>query len=445
MLGKCEDCIYTYIGGFLVPSLYCGKFEKQISFDEEGCKHFTSSSLDLRDWRLDYSLEWSGYDCCADCSYMDIDDENQEGHFYCKKYFAYYPGGKKACSDFIFGWGLRGLNGKNLIENSGKESQDIIHVKGGRYIEFERLYREAVKENDKLAQCRLGDAFFYGDSDLGVERDYGQALKWYRKAGGYSDAQNSIGWMYQNGLGVEQDYSEAVKWYRKAANDGNANAQNNLGWMYQNGLGVERDYHEAVKWYKKAAEHGDSNAQYNLGYMYQNGLGVNRDYHGAIKWYKKAAERGNSNAQNALVYVQNMLGDMYFDGKGVSQDYSEAAKYYSDSAEKGNSYGQYRLAVMYENGYGVKQNLNQAMYMYERAVHNGYADALEPLNKIRKIENHNAYLIFVIGIVLVILIALYANLVIPNVPPKFRGVSIISFFVILGLISRRLLKWKKGE
>jgi uncharacterized protein len=56
--------------------------------------------------------------------------------------------------------------------------------------------------------------------------------------------------MYAQGLGVEQDYAEAVKWYRKAADQGVTAAQSNLGLMYAQGLGVAQDYAEAVKWYR---------------------------------------------------------------------------------------------------------------------------------------------------------------------------------------------------
>ena len=35
--------------------------------------------------------------------------------------------------------------------------------------------------------------------------------------------------MFENGYGVPKDYGEAVKWYKKAAEQENAMAQNRLG------------------------------------------------------------------------------------------------------------------------------------------------------------------------------------------------------------------------
>jgi TPR repeat protein len=45
---------------------------------------------------------------------------------------------------------------------------------------------------------------------------------------------SSIAAMYQSCRGVAQDYGEAMRWYRKAADQGNASAQTNIGWLYEN-------------------------------------------------------------------------------------------------------------------------------------------------------------------------------------------------------------------
>lgn len=38
--------------------------------------------------------------CCADCVYMDLNDENKYGDYYCGKKQRYYPGGDSVCSNF---------------------------------------------------------------------------------------------------------------------------------------------------------------------------------------------------------------------------------------------------------------------------------------------------------------------------------------------------------
>ena len=106
--------------------------------------------------------------------------------------------------------------------------------------------------------------------------------------------------MYANGQGVQQDYAEAVKWYRRAAEQGYAKAQFNLGNMYLDGKDVQQDYAEAVKRYHRAAEQGYAEAQCKLGAMYANGMGIQRDFSKAALWLEKAASQGNDDAKRAL-------------------------------------------------------------------------------------------------------------------------------------------------
>ena len=67
--------------------------------------------------------------------------------------------------------------------------------------------------------------------------------------------------MYESGYGVERDYEEAVKWYRLAAEQGNSRGQCALGKMYELGKGVKRNKKEALKWYCLAAEQWDKYAK----------------------------------------------------------------------------------------------------------------------------------------------------------------------------------------
>jgi len=71
---------------------------------------------------------------------------------------------------------------------------------------------------------------------------------------GDADAQYLLGLFYATGQGVEKDYAEAIRWYRKAADQGLASAQLNLGVAYDIGQGVEKDYVEAYAWLNLAAK-----------------------------------------------------------------------------------------------------------------------------------------------------------------------------------------------
>ena len=70
------------------------------------------------------------------------------------------------------------------------------------------------------------------------------------------EAQFELAQRYAFGNGVEQNYAEAAKWYRKAAEQDYADAQFELARCYDTGCGVRKNDVEAAKWYRKAAEQG---------------------------------------------------------------------------------------------------------------------------------------------------------------------------------------------
>jgi len=74
---------------------------------------------------------------------------------------------------------------------------------------------------------------------------------------GHIVAQFNLGWMYAKGEGgVQRDYVQAIKWYRMAAEQGDAWAQNNLGEMYARGEGVPRNHVQAYMWLSLAIKGG---------------------------------------------------------------------------------------------------------------------------------------------------------------------------------------------
>ena len=58
------------------------------------------------------------------------------------------------------------------------------------------------------------------------------------------------------GDGMTEENIRAFKLFLRAAEAGHSEAQDYLGWCYNNGQGVPQDYVEAVKWFRKAADEG---------------------------------------------------------------------------------------------------------------------------------------------------------------------------------------------
>src|SRR5579859_66458 len=94
---------------------------------------------------------------------------------------------------------------------------------------------------------------------------------------GDASAENTIGDIYANGLGVQKDYAEALRWYRKSAAKELPAAAIHLGEMYENGLGVRKDMEAALDWYRQAAGQGSALAEWIVGNAYFGGIGVPKD------------------------------------------------------------------------------------------------------------------------------------------------------------------------
>lgn len=88
--------------------------------------------------------------------------------------------------------------------------------------------------------------------------EYEQAYNTMRSLAETSDhglAQYYVAMMYLRGEGVEQNYEEAAKWFRKAAEKRVKQAQYRLADLYMKGRGVPRDFEYAYAWFRVGAEH----------------------------------------------------------------------------------------------------------------------------------------------------------------------------------------------
>ncbi|MEW6709116.1 MAG: tetratricopeptide repeat protein [Candidatus Riflebacteria bacterium] len=151
------------------------------------------------------------------------------------------------------------------------------------------------------------------------------------------------------------DFKNAARIILDHAEKGNSDAQLTIGAMYDRGEGVPVDKVRAAKWWRKAADKNVIEAQYKLGSAYRDGEGVVRDLSESVKWFRKAAEGGYANAQRALAYA-------YYRGEGVNKDQKEAAKWFTKAAEQGDSHAQCILALSFATGLGLKVDMGEAYF-----------------------------------------------------------------------------------
>jgi TPR repeat protein len=70
-----------------------------------------------------------------------------------------------------------------------------------------------------------------------------------------------------------------------------------------------------------------------------------------------------------------LLGVKYAFGKGVLKDDKQAVYWYQKAADQGYAEAQSILGVMYANGKGVLKDDKQAVYWYQKAADQGLAEA----------------------------------------------------------------------
>ena len=151
-----------------------------------------------------------------------------------------------------------------------------------------------------FAQLYLGVMYNNGE---GVPQNFGAAgyIKWWRMSAeqGGTIAQYNLGGMYEHGRGVQRDYVEAVKWYRMAADCGLANVgmQARKHVSYKRSLYAEHQGGEILH-YSKAAEQDEVRAQQTLGIMYDNGQGVEQ----TTQW----RQAGTARRRNRVTGLRNI-------------------------------------------------------------------------------------------------------------------------------------------
>jgi TPR repeat protein len=223
-----------------------------------------------------------------------------------------------------------------------------------------------------------------------LSQDYAKALEILKPLAenGNSQAQITLGLMYDYGHGVKKDPAESIKWYLMAAEQGVPLVQHDMGVKYFQGQGVEQNYQEAAKWWEMSANAGIADSQFNLGLMYYRGIGIPKDYVKAAKLFDAAAEQGHGNAQYSLAV-------MYAFGQSKEKNYETALKWFNKAAEQDVAQAQFNLGVFHENGYGVAKNLSKAKEWYQLAADQGLQEAIEklqslPEKEIAVVSNNNA-------------------------------------------------------
>lgn len=154
---------------------------------------------------------------------------------------------------------------------------------------------------------------------------------------------------------------------RQAALDGDPRAAFIVATRFADGKNVPKDPAAAARWFATAAAKGLAPAQYRMGAIFERGAGVTLDLEAARQWYERAAAAGNVRAMhNTAVLLANARGP---------KDYEKAARWFAEAAAHNLKDSQFNIALLYERGLGVSQDLGEALFWYTLAARQDDADA----------------------------------------------------------------------
>ena len=258
---------------------------------------------------------------------------------------------------------------------------------------FPILFKEA-ESGDMYSQCALSLIYASGK---GTQVDNSKAFTWMQKSAeqGYSDALQNLALYYLNGIGCNANEKKAFDSQQKAY-EANKSEGNGVASMYLQGIGTKVDTTKAISIYKELADMQLSSSQAQLGHIYYE----QDKYDLAFKYLSEAEKKDDlqaiddlivmylrgwgvtANQDKAISFAQRGVAlserDPYFlFSLGVCYEEKDNAKAFAnvkESAEKGNPLAQYRLALYYQNGYGVKANESLAYKWYKKAIANGYKE-----------------------------------------------------------------------
>lgn len=183
----------------------------------------------------------------------------------------------------------------------------------------------------------------------------------------------SLGVVICLALAPAPSQAQTIDALTSSAEAGDRAAQTQLGLRYLAGDGILQDYAAAARWFQQAAEAGDARAQNELGRLLFTGLGAKTDTPAALGWLEQAAVSGVPD------YIFDLASALESTG---SADMARVADLYARAAAENHVEAAVSLAVLYQNGLGVDQDLQEAVRLNEIGVTAGNARAQNNLGQL---------------------------------------------------------------
>lgn len=267
-------------------------------------------------------------------------------------------------------------------------------------------FQKAIERGNTYAMNNLSTLIFNGEV-LGFSKDYGFSL--LKKSAEMDNpiAQYNLAGNYMSGEFVKIDRYESFKWLKRAAENGERDAVVMLSQYIELGCGTLPDIDTAVALLRQGSEMNDLDATFILGVHYDIGLGVTKNPQMALELYKKAVPnifyynrfakkvlddfKNNTEATpflaynaimeeagNNIMFYNWLLGYIYANGIGVVEDVDKAVYYYDKASQLGDARSKYELALIYsQEKYKSEKQIDDKIIgkLIEEAAETGFAYA----------------------------------------------------------------------
>lgn len=292
-----------------------------------------------------------------------------------------------------------------------------ISYKSGEYLEAITQYREAAALGNNISKVNYAYMVFKG---LGIPKNVEEANTYLeaviKKAEEMKDVQTK---RYAKDIlkrlhddesdecyvrGIEhfehETYSQALECFQESLKHANnPEAIFYVGYIYFYALGQTRDLNQTKEYWQWAAELGNPIAAYNLACLYLHETPIKVDEEKfpknrgeAEKYCRRATELGvfnNPPTSELLFNKENInilrikLADAFFE----RERYHSAHEWYQEALHSGIvspkniTYLNYQLALLYEQGFGVKKDGAMASLFFRRALQGNQGLTPDQLNE----------------------------------------------------------------
>ncbi len=216
-----------------------------------------------------------------------------------------------------------------------------------------------------------GDGKFDGEGETVLpddeEENFEELLK--EAEGGDEVAMEEAALAYLNGddyYEVEPDPEKAAYWFRRMAELGNPAGCLNLGFLYVEGKGVEKSFEQALYWMKKAEECSDGYAPALMAQI------------GKADGLRKEIAAGDKAAKAELASVYMALGNAFGDGAG-EEFFRKSVALAEEAEADGTAAAHWVLALAFEHGRSVDEDIEKALEHYRRGAELGDASCRHSL------------------------------------------------------------------